>query len=73
MKAMGDPALAARVDLLLIALATHVRMTREPGFEGALKHNVEEWRDSLIATPIPEGYLEELDGAMALLLDRIRP
>jgi len=67
-----DPVLSARVDLLLLALATHVRFNPEPGFAGALRANVEMWRDGLIATPIPEGYLDELDAQLEDFLGRIR-
>lgn len=67
-----DPVLSARVDVVLLALITHLKLNPDPRFEVLLKANKEMWRSLLIATQIPEGYLEELDGQMVFLLEALK-
>jgi hypothetical protein len=67
-----DPRLAARVDMLLLALATHVAFHPEPGFVGALKSNLQDFKDIFMLSQVPDSYLEELDASMELFLSRIR-
>lgn len=66
-----DPVLSARVDVLLLALITHLKLNPDPRFAAALKVNKDMWRDMLIASKIPESYLDELDGQMAFLLEAL--
>lgn len=67
------PVLAARVDVLLHAVATIVKLSGEADqFEKALKANMEHWEGSLLPTRIKEEYLAELDGQMRWLLSMIQ-
>lgn len=67
-----DPVLSARVDALMLAFVTLAKLNPNPLFESALLANKETWRDLLIASSIPESYLDELDGQIDYLLGAIR-
>ena len=67
-----EPGLAGRVDALQIALVTLLKMRAVPGFEEALKANAEGWRSGLIATQIPEPYLDEFDSQIAGVMNLMK-
>lgn len=68
-----DPVLSARVDVLLIALLTHLKLNPDPRFKELFLASKAEWKDLLIASEIPESYLEELDLYAQTLVEDLGP
>ena len=71
MNEKNNPVLSARLDALMLAFVTLAKLNPNPLFEAALKANKETWRDMLIASSIPESYLDELDGQIDYLIEAI--
>lgn len=67
-----DPVLSARVDVLLLAVLTYLKLNPDPRFRELFIENKTEWRDLLMASEVPESYLEEFDGHSQLLLEELR-
>ncbi len=67
-----SPQLAARIDVVLLALVTSLKLHEPQGFESALRANVQLWRDHLIATRVCEAYLDVLDERLESMLAMLR-
>lgn len=67
-----QPELAGRIDALQIALVTLIQLSNPPRFEGALAANAEAWRSGLIASSIPEEYLNQFDSQLVGLLNLVK-
>lgn len=63
-----QPTLSARVDALMLAVVTMAKLSGEPRFASSLTVNAQRWRDLMLMSTIPEGYLDEFDAAIALLV-----
>ena len=66
-----SPELAARIDVVLFAFITSIKIRDVHAFELAFRKNVAIWRDSLIATRVCDTYLDELDARVESMLAMI--
>lgn len=66
------PELAARIDVVLFALVTSLKIQAPREFESVFRNNVNLWRDHLIATKVCDAYLDELDARIESMLAMLR-
>ncbi|WAL81502.1 hypothetical protein OYT13_16820 [Pandoraea sp. XJJ-1] len=67
----NSPELAARIDVLMLALATTIKRSADRGYEAVLSGNLEKWRDTLIASHVSDEYLTHFDERCAAFLELI--
>lgn len=72
----NSPELAARIDVLMLGLATGIKRSADRGYEAVLRNNLEKWRDTLIASHVSDEYLthfdERCDAFLELIGDPLR-
>ncbi|MGT2495034.1 hypothetical protein ACU4GD_43305 [Cupriavidus basilensis] len=65
------PELTARIDVLMLALVTTITRNADPGYAAVLNRNFQTWRDFLIASRVPEKYLEHFDERCEAFLEML--
>lgn len=63
--------LAARIDVLMLAVITQLRLSRDPEFDAAFAANAQTWRDIMLMTRVPDRHLDEFDGALRHFRDQL--
>ncbi len=64
----SQPELSARIDALMLSVVTLARLSGGSRFASSLTEMAQHWRDMMLMSTIPEGYLDEFDAAVRLLV-----
>ena len=67
-----SPELTARIDVLLFAVASQLRLQSPHGYEDVFKANCQQWRDTLIASQVSDEYLRAFDERLESFLAMLR-